>query len=98
MSKKTEPLRGKSLVALILDTYQEYVNSGYPKDPNIYVIRAHPDSVSILKVMNNNVIFNSKSVDLSGDRFMGFRLIAKSYIPRDVIDFGPETVEIEWSK
>ena len=82
--------------------YQEYVQNFYPKDPNIYVIRAHPETVEDLKVksLEYQVSFHGWDwvIDDSEFRFLGFRCKRDTRLPVGDIIFGPETIDIKWSK
>lgn len=85
----------------IFNSYHEYVKNHYPKDPNVYVIRAHPETVSELMVLSDEY-----RVDISGygwindgePRFLTFRLIADFRFRYGEILFGPEPIEMKWSK
>lgn len=84
-------------------TYQEYLSNHYPSDPNIYVIRAHPETVQDLKAksLEYQADFSSYSWDggtIAEPRFLGFRYHPDLRLPVGDIIFGPETVDIKWSK
>lgn len=96
--KKTNRRAGRTLVALILDAYQEYQHNSYPKDPNIYVIRAHPKTVATLRRMADRVIgVQQEQGDTTDGKFMGFRIQADGRLGKDIVVFGPETIEIKWN-
>ena len=98
MRKVSKRNKGTALVSKILNYYTEYVTNGYPKDPNIYKIRAHPDTVQALIKADESVIHNLKNHQLlEGDTFMGFSLEADSRLGPGELIFGPETVTIFWS-
>jgi hypothetical protein len=85
----------------VFDAYHEYIRNHYPDDPNIYVIRAHPETVSDLMLLSAEYQTNVSGYDWVGDgadRFLVFRLIADFRLPPGDILFGPESIEIKWSK
>lgn len=88
--------------ARLFSAYQEYLRNFYPKDPNIYVIRAHPETISDLKVKSLEYITNFEGwdwiTDTSEVRFLGFRCKGDTRLPVGDIIFGPETIDMKWSK
>lgn len=85
----------------LFNTYQEYLRNHYPKDPNIYVIRAHPETVHILQSRNTEYQVNIEGYPWANDgemRFLAFRLKPDVRLPPGEIIFGPETVDIKWSE
>lgn len=92
-NKKASPL-----IVKLLNYYGEYVANGYPKDPNIYFIKAHPETVSALLEADKSVIHNLQNHQLLNKAtFMGFSLEADSRLNVGELVFGPETVTILWS-
>jgi hypothetical protein len=85
----------------VFDAYHEYVRNHYPKDPNIYVIRAHTETVCDLIDLAVEYQTEVSGYDWVGDgarRFLVFRLIEDLRLPPGDILFGPESIEIKWSK
>jgi hypothetical protein len=85
----------------LFNVYHEYLSNHYPSDPNIYVIRAHPETVYDLEVRNLDYQVNIEGYPWVNDgepRFLAFRLKADLRLAPGEILFGPETVDIKWSK
>ena len=87
----------------VFNAYQEYIASGYSRDPNIYVLRACPETISdlILVSVEYQVMAppHPWKPDPDGvDRFLLFRLQPDTRLPKGDIIFGPETIDIKWSK
>lgn len=85
----------------LFSAYQEYIQNFYPNDPNIYVIRAHPETVHDLKQKSEEyqVGFSDWQWGTSAEpRFLGFRYKPDMRLPVGDIIFGPETIDIKWSK
>ncbi len=85
----------------LFNAYNEYVYNHYPSDPNVYVIRAHPETVYDLITLVDDYQVNISGYDWVGDgeqRFLAFRLKDDIRLPPGDIIFGPETVDIKWSK
>ena len=81
--------------------YQEYIHNFYPKDPNIYVIRAHPETIEKLAALEQEYQVDISGFSWCGDgveRFLAFRTKKDLRLPPGEIMFGPETVDIKWSK
>lgn len=95
--KGTNRKKGRTIVALILDAYQEYQRNSYPKDPNIYVIRAHPETVAALRLAADKVISMRQESGAAAGKFMGFRVQVDGRLGKDTVVFGPETIEIKWN-
>lgn len=86
---------------LIFSAYHEYLKNHYPSDPNVYVIRAHPETVSELVVLSGEYQVDISGYDWVNDgelRFLAFRLIADFRFRHGEILFGPEPIEMKWSK
>jgi len=91
--KMTNRRTGKTLLAMILDTYQEYRNLGYPIDPAVYVIRAVPETLErVMLLLDKGAITKKETA-----KNWGFQLEADSRLGADEIIFGPELVTIRWS-
>ncbi len=91
-SKMTNKILGKTLVVMILDSYQEYVNLGYPKDPKIYVISAEKNTlIKISTALNKSIISKSHI-----DEDWGFQMNENNNLSPGEIIFGPEQVRIVW--
>ncbi len=83
---------------MVLDAYQEYQRNSYPKDPNIYVIRAHPKTAAALRRAADRVIGVRQGEEATtAGKFMGFRVQADGRLGEDTVVFGPETIEIKWN-
>lgn len=85
----------------IFNAYLEYKENHYPTDPNVYVIRAHPETVSELIVLSQEYQVHVGGYDWINDgqpRFLVFRLLADVRLPPGDILFGPESTELRWSK
>ena len=91
-SKSANKILGKTLAAMILDSYQEYCNYGYPKDPKVYVINANKDTlVKVSLILNQGIIPKIKT-----DKDWGFQLREDTNLMPGEIVFGPEQVRITW--
>jgi len=93
--KKTNNRKGQTIVVLILDTYYTYIKYGYPKDPNIYRIRASSGTLNSLYQFEKHV--QTRDFKTDNSRFMGFITEVDDSLPVGHVVFGPETVTIEWS-
>ena len=93
--KITNDENGRSLAALLLDTYNEYVSYGYPEDPNVYIIRADSSNIKTLEA-GKDLLMSGYTPPDDLPRFMGFRLESDDRLGPDEIVFGPETVTINW--
>jgi len=85
----------------LFNVYHEYLRNSYPPDPNIYVIRANPATVHDLECRQHDYQVNLEGyewADGSEPRFLAFRLKPDTRLPPGEIIFGPETVDIKWSK
>jgi hypothetical protein len=85
----------------LFSVYHEYLSNFYPSDPNIYVIRAHPETVYDLERRQNDYQVDIEGYPWVNDgepRFLTFRLKSDVRLPPGEIIFGPETVDIKWSK
>ena len=91
-SKRAGKIQKKSLVAIILDSYQEYCNFGYPKDPKVYVVQANKETLIKVSSLLNQGIIPGKSVDKN----WGFQMQENSHLGVGEIIFGPEQVRITW--
>ncbi len=91
-SKSPNKKIGKTILATILDAYQEYCSLGYPKDPKIYVIRAESDTLKKISVLLNSGLITKKDLELN----WGFRLEEDANLLTGHIVFGPEQINIEW--
>jgi hypothetical protein len=81
--------------------YQEYLANFYPKDPNVYVIRAHPVTVHELQKLQAEYQVSMSGFDWVDDgqpRFLAFRLQADTRLSPEDIMFGPEIIDIKWSR
>lgn len=94
--KSTSRKRGLTLVALILNTYGEYKQNGYPEDPEIYFIRANTETAKLLYDYGDSVI-NAHRSGSTKLRFMGFKVLVDDRLETMRVVFGPETVEIKWN-
>ena len=103
ITKKIQENKGRTIQALIFESYHEYINSGYPKDPNIYVIRADPTTAKMLIKSSDSLMFVFGSPATQNDkpcfgRYMGFRVEKDVDLKEKTILFGPETIKLKWSK
>ena len=96
--KETNKSKGRTLIALLLETYREYVDNGYPKDPSVYVIRAHPETRENLLKTSGTIFYRVKGIELSNseERFMGFTVLTDKGLAKEDLRFGPDTVLIKW--
>ena len=98
-SEKTNRSRGRTIAALLFSAYQEYCHNYYPRDPGIYVIRAHPATVldlidyfeGVSHIKSSNAIATEPEC-----RIWGMRVEKDLRLKKGTIIFGPETIEIEW--
>lgn len=82
----------KTLLAMILDSYQEYCSLGYPKDPSIYVISANVSTGRVLSEKFKNEAMTLVEVPEN----WGFQLkIDERLLPNEIV-FGPEQIIIKW--
>ena len=95
-SKNVEPKKSRTIVALLLDSYNEFKEVGYPADPEIYFIRVNDRNKVILIKLSDSVlnIFDDGTQDY---RFMGFKIIVDNRLPDNTVVFGPETIELKWN-
>lgn len=77
---------GKTILALILDGYMQYVNYGYPNDPQVYVIKASTATLGKLK----NYI--AATVPKEGREWQ-FQMIVDMSLKEGRVVFGPEQLE-----
>ncbi len=90
--KMTNRRTGKTILAMILDAYQEYRALGYPMDPAVYVIRATPETLEkIVLVFDKGAITKKETVE-----HWGFQVEADPRLGADEIVFGPELITIRW--
>lgn len=83
---------------VVFSTYHEYVNNGYPSDPNIYVIRASRETIDMLLLLGEEYLTPDLKYDwAASDRFLLFRTHVDNRLPHGDIVFGPEVVDIKWS-
>ena len=94
---KTNEKAGRSLATLIFNAYQDYRSNNYPKDPAIYVIRAHPATISRLKVYLKTAVTYIRDSGPTQENHWGFQLKGDPRLEKNTIVFGPETVEIKWT-
>lgn len=89
-SKKIQTNKCATVAAEILGAYKKYVEFGYPKDPNVYEIRA---GVEIVEQLLEYI----PSIKFSGDYTeWPFKVIEDSNVSVNSVIFGPEQVTIEW--
>ncbi len=91
-SKEASRRNSKSILAMILDSYQEYCNFNYPKDPKVYTIKAHPDTIKLLEMhlSQGAILKDEKPVE------WGFKLEPDSRLFKYEVIFGPEQITIKW--
>lgn len=82
----------------LFSAYREYISNSYPKDPNVYVIRANPKTVQELLRRGEEYQVNISGYSWATDgkeRFLAFRLKSDLRLPPGDLIFGPETVDIK---
>lgn len=91
--KRVDKPVGKSILVMILDSYQEYCSLNYPKDPKVYFIRANPETARKLALQfSNSALLKEKCPEC-----WGFNLVEDvRLLPHEIV-FGPEQTTIFWS-
>jgi hypothetical protein len=89
-SISTNNLKGRTVIALILDSYRQYCSFGYPSDPNIYEVRASGRTYLLL----NDYIASMPDTG-SKDKWP-FKVTQDTRILPGEVFFGPEQVRIIW--
>lgn len=94
----TNPRAGKTLIVMILDTYNKYVEFGYPKDPMCYSIKLNYKTLKDLKKYLSIGVQPPLVYDEDNGTIGNFKLILDMNISNDKIIFGPEQTSILWIK
>lgn len=89
--KSNELNKCATVTAEILLAYKNYVDFNYPKDPNIYIIRASPKNAALLlEYVTNSVKFSKDSIEWP------FKIVEDISMGATEVIFGPEQVNIAW--
>lgn len=88
--KKIQINNCKATIAEVLSAYNKYVEFGYPKDPNVYEVRAPEEIVGQLLEYIPNIKFSSDITEWP------FKIIEDSNVEPGKVIFGPEQVTIVW--
>ncbi len=90
--KSTDKKKNKSILVMILDSYQEYCSLGYPRDPSVYVITVHSSNYEKLaERFKNEAITKSETLPN-----WGFQMLTNDNRQPDEVIFGPEQICIKW--
>lgn len=82
---ETSQRSGKTLAVIIINSYNKYVEYGYPKDTSVYVIKANRKTLEEI-----NKYFSSFEPPIKFNTFT-----ENDFKDRKVV-FGPEQVIISW--
>ena len=90
--KSTDKKLNKSILVMILDSYQEYCSLGYPRDPSVYVITVHPSNYKILADRFRDEALTKSETKQN----WGFQLLTNDKLQSNEVIFGPEQICIKW--
>ena len=80
----------------ILNAYKEYIDSGYPADPNIYELRVSPETYrQILNLSEDLQHSPYPSTGKKEKRFIWFRVKTDKRLGDGEILFGPQVLDFK---
>lgn len=88
MALKSKSTKGNSLSAMILDSYKQYVDFGYPADPKVYEVRASGGVYEAILKSIDMVQYTGKS------KAWPFKVVEDLTVTGNKFTFGPEQITI----
>ena len=91
--------KSPSVPAKILSSYKQYVDYGYPSDPNVYQIRGNPSTINkLIDYISLNIQVRNVSLVQRSDngiKIWGFNVKEDLDYRDGRITFGPELVDLK---